>query len=301
MSDQLVDQSLETLTSKLDKPWFDASKINEFRSCPQKFYNRYVKGLTTEDTSYHLDFGIGIHKALEHFYLGTFFDEIEYNSPYSKSGKLLRGFVAFLECFPQHKEQGYKTRISGLELLAAYAKKYQNESFDILDVERSFLLDMDTFYYVGRMDLVIRENNRTMPQDHKTTSRFGPQFEQQFKIDTQITGYITAVRRLIDERCNSGVINALRVTKTIDINESFLRKMTSRAEWELEQWEYELRETANQIIELTKNPNGLWARDGQRCYDYNSPCPFYTLCLTHPNGRQAIEDANFKVEHWEPL
>jgi hypothetical protein len=158
---------------------------------------------------------------------------------------------------------------------------------------------MGSFYYIGRMDLLIQWDGRTMPLDHKTTSRFGPSFESSFKIDTQISGYIFATRRLVDPKCNSAVINALRVTKNIDPNESFMRRITTRDSWELEMWEQELRQTVEEIQHAERE--GLWPQDGQRCNDYNSLCPYYNLCLTHPAARQALEDANYIVDFWEPL
>jgi len=296
MNDLLVKPGL---TATLDKPWYDASKINEFRTCPQKYYDHYVKGLVTEEISHHLKFGIGIHASLESLYKGTFHELIPHESEFAKGGEIRRGLALFLDTFTKEYESSYKTQLSGLEILACYIRKYREEPFDVQAVEQTFCLDFGTFYYVGKIDLIVLWDGKTMPTDHKTTSRFGPQFESQFKVDTQISGYITAVRRLLDPKCDSAMINALRITKVIDPAESFMRRITTRQSWELEAWEEELRHTIKEIEASMET--GQWPRDGQRCFDYNSMCPYYNLCLTHPVGRPPLEEANYRVEHWEPL
>lgn len=298
MKDLMIPAS-QGLTANLDKPWYDASKINEFRTCPQKYYNHYVKGLVAEEVSHHLKFGIGVHKALEAFYKGSFHELLDSDSEFAKGGKLHRGLVEFLGEYPKEYEQGYKTQLAGLEALACYVQKYKEEPFEVVEVEQTFCLDMETFYYVGRIDLIINWDGKILPCDHKTTSRFGPAFESQFKIDTQITGYIAAVRRMVNEKCNSALIDAIRITKNIDAMESFLRRITTRQQWELEEWDAELRHTVKEIETCFGKEH--FPRDGQRCSDYNSICPYYNLCLTHPAARKPLEDSNYRVEFWEPL
>jgi len=283
----------KTLEENLGCEWYDASKINCFRQCPQKYFYRYELGIITSGKpSVHLTFGSAVHLALESIYKGTADVLVSY------AGKQIPYYISeFLNNFTEADEAGFKTRETGVELLHEYRSKWgSREPFSVDAIEQSACLDYGDFKWITRMDLLINWDEE-MPLDHKTTSRFGDAFEGGFKIDIQMTGYIMATRRLRGNKCNKAVINALRVTKRIS-DESFLRKVTTRREDELERWELEIKRTIEDVRKSRRD--GFWPMYGNSCYAYNTECEYRSLCLSSPMQREELIEANYVVDRWEP-
>jgi hypothetical protein len=279
--------------------WYDATKISAYRQCPQRYAYRHEDKLDTTERSVDLEFGIAIHAALESIYDGTYAELVPYESP--SGTKEIRKFQKiFLEAFPEDPEKGYKTRANGLMLLARYLEKWQDEPFTLKSPpEQTFTMtfeaeaDQAGFTYIGRLDLFIEWNGEAMPADHKTTSRFGELFDKQFRLSVQQTGYMKATGT------RKSMINAMRVTNNIN-DESFVRKITTRTEEDIERWERDMKSTVRKIREARRT--GIWEQTDSACFSYNRTCEYYALC-TSGSKRQhdAIKDNSYTVSEWEPI
>lgn len=289
----------DSLEAQLGKPWVDSSKINCFRLCPRKYYWRYVLDIVPLDSeSTDLAFGSAIHAGLEAFYKGEGFLPVEDSSRWAQNGKIRKMFKDFLDRFPEHLENKFKTRQNGLLLLAHYAENWKGESVKVISVEQTGKIDMGDFVYVTKMDLCVEDETGIHPWDHKTASRFDALFESSFKLDIQITGYIYGVRRLYSSPSRKAIINALRPEKNINAD-SFLRKLTFRTDEELDRWEREVRFVLKEIQHC--EDEGIWPMHNYACFAYYRECEYRALCISSNVQRPELIERAYKKEAWEPL
>src|SRR4030095_6104988 len=176
-----------------------ASRVDTFNLCPRKYYYKYELNLAPVEESIDLPirFGDAIHRALATLYLGTAFDHVqcpcESFCDFCKARPVQRIAATFLEYYPADPDdiRDPRTRLRGLELLAAYLGKWRRDPFRVIAVEVPFELQLDTHLtYVGKMDLLVEQDGIVRPLDHKTTSRTGYLFDAQFKLSVQLTGYV---------------------------------------------------------------------------------------------------------------
>lgn len=274
-----------SLVDDLRSEWYDSSKLTTYNVCPRKYYFRFERNLIKKgDTQTPLVFGTAFHSALESLYRGQ---------------GLAAATQSFLERFPEEAEGGDRTRVAGQRLLAAYAAKWRNENFNLVsEPEQAFHFPIDDWEYVGRIDLLVVDPEGVIrPMDHKTTTRFGQQFELGFKVDVQITGYIVGARRLTNSRVTEAIINAVRITSKIS-DESFARKFTTRLQWEIDEWFDEVRGIVSRIRESRKT--NKWPKHApEACFSYNSVCPYFGICLSR--DKESVIETSYKEEIWEPV
>jgi hypothetical protein len=183
-------------------------------------------------------------------------------------------------------EKDPRTRDRGMQILMAYIRKYRNEPFEVIAVEIPFAREFEDFVYVGILDLLIKENGKPKPLDHKSASRFGQQFMNQFKLSGQMTGYIDAVQEITHEPCSEGDINAIRTTTKID-DDSFARLTTSRTPADIEEWKLETKAIHDDIKRL--RTEGFWPRSAPfACSAYNRECEFYQICTVQGASREQV-------------
>ena len=283
--------------------WYDASGIDLFRTCPQRYFNAYERKIgTSGPKDAALSFGGSIHKALACIY-----GDPEWKSRVKteKYGETYKFLAVFLEDYKDPEdEKDHRTQHYGIELLSGYVMKWRpdkGEPFEVLEVEYPFMFDVDDFAMVGRMDLVVRDRatQLVMPDDHKTAGRFGDQFTLNFRQSMQVGTYIEACSRLYGP-CNQMKINALRTSPKITPDESFLRTTTTRTQAEKDRWYAEVRSTVRQIREA--RVSGVWERHGGSCFAYNRMCDFWPICNAGaPHSEESIISANYERRVWDPI
>lgn len=288
--------------------WLDASKYDTFSLCPTKYYWRYEEHLVPLDESSDLttgmQFGHAIHKSLESLYTAKAFDLVPCPQPdceFCKGSPIPLIAAEFLAAYPTEPTDDHnpRTRNRGLEVLEAYLTRWRREPFSVEAVEVPFELSFPDFKYIGRMDLIVRWDKSTMPMDHKTTSRFGMAFDQQFKMSTQITGYIVATSIVTGEPVNQALINAIRITTKIDPTESFHRIITTRTPEDIARWKEDVTHAIGRIRQSRET--GFWPRSAPfACSAYNKTCEFYPLCTSGSATRETLKSTAYRVLPWNP-
>lgn len=275
----------------LKSEWYDHTKLSLYRLCPQKYEYRIVENLVTKDTEWALAFGIAIHKALETIYDGSYVQRDEKGTYRYQS--------VFLELYPKEPPKGYRTRVTGVELLTQYIAKWHSEPFKVVEIEAPFTVQIPNdaespdFHLMGRIDLVVEWDGEVMPLDHKTTSYFGEHFELGFKVDAQPTLYMYALGA---RRC---VINALRVSAKIN-DESFVRKITTRTPEEIARTLHDVKKTVSDI--RASRALSVWPRHGsQSCFAYNRTCEYYALCSSSDQQAATLKETMYDYSVWQPV
>lgn len=293
--------------------WLDSSKIETFHLCPQKYEYRYEEHLVPIDRKRDspILFGGAIHRSLETLYRGTAFNSAPCplgDCARCRGNPIPNISAVFLANYTDDPEDPREIRTvdRGLDLLAQYLGKWRREPFKVIAVEVPFELPMEgehewdryMFKYIGRMDLIIEQDDTPMTVDHKTTTRFGMVFDSSFKLSGQFTGYMKGASKLIGREVHAALVNALRVTTKID-DSSFARIYTHRTPEEFELWEQTVRHAATQIIEMRHAK--FFPRSAPfACGAYNRVCEYYPLCISAAQTRETLKQSAYEVVPWEP-
>lgn len=173
----------------------------------------------------------------------------------------------------------------------------------------SFPLDIahpDTgkpIHYAGRYDMRgFDAQKRVYAMDEKTTKRLGDMWFDQWDMDTQMTGYIYAIKRArpnVEVQARVRGISILRPKRGCTIGEYGHAEVDIvRSDWQLEQWRHQLDRDVRRMIALYRE--GEWDMNlGEACNSYNRPCEYKMLCLNmHP---ERLIPGNYGVEIWNPL
>ena len=168
------------------KDIWTASRLKAYQTCPMKEALRYRENLVPISTKSALRFGTAIHRGLEMWDV----DE---------------GLNALGESFPTTQEEADEfevTRVTAKALLSGYMKLYG--PFEDHKPEFEFQIRMKTprggfsnrLMLAGKIDDIVHENGREWLVEYKTASKLDASYFDRLYVDSQITMYMLAAKRL---------------------------------------------------------------------------------------------------------
>jgi GR25 family glycosyltransferase involved in LPS biosynthesis len=161
-------------------------------------------------------------------------------------------------------------------------------------------------YYVGKPDLVVLdENKRLVPVDHKTTAKIEPDFDAKWKPHAQTVGYIYAVGLLakslgfpnsVVDRC---IINGAAREEPTDKPKNggakrprFKRAYPNYTWEEIEEWRREVIVKAERLRECINT--GVWPMRESSChFNYGRPCEYRAIDSITPGARNVQIQASY--------
>jgi CRISPR/Cas system-associated exonuclease Cas4 (RecB family) len=181
------------------------SQLKTFLACPRRFEFKHVRGLTPEFIPVVLVFGIAWHSALARYFGGLL------NGGAAPSREVLE--QTFSDSLQQQFEGKVPVRTEddeepgqlidlGTKMLGAFHAYASRQQFTVEAVEVPFtaeLFDPETGevldeHLVGIFDLVLREGERRVIVEHKSS---GKKYSQdQLDFDPQLSCYAFAARQL---------------------------------------------------------------------------------------------------------
>lgn len=176
-----------------NKTWgfLDSSKIQEFMTCPRKFFFRYVLGWTTDRPNNHLKFGEAWHLAMEHLLRSGY-----------KADEVIIAYERFLACyreeFPPETDDLYAPKIPSEvgEALAEYILRYNADSFTVLhtEVAGTVPINAEGDALSFKIDAVLHSEQRGIyGMDHKTASRLDGTWQNMWSLSFQMGTYMHAL------------------------------------------------------------------------------------------------------------
>jgi len=286
----------------------DNSRASVFRECSWKYFEMYerngvgIEPMPPEGEGYSpLEFGARMHERLEEYYSNE-------------------------RLYPPHANEILETE-SEL-MLQAYKARYPDEQLDIVDVERTFKVqlpdlfcprcmadefvkdysDTDHFCWacdnfweknrhvlIGKMDLVVRNQGKLDVWDHKTEKRGSKSnVPQKWGARDQASLYLWAAERLYPkEEIGNFYVNILtRQSEKGQIGPSFPpeRQKLERNARAIEIAIRDIVLVADEIERYKKIfKNGEWPANREKCYDWTY-CPYYQI---HRYG----EDPSLIIEY----
>ncbi len=277
---------------------YDFSSLNLFTSCPIKYKLRMIDNLTPKDTKAALTFGAQWHKSMEEWH---------------KTRDLYASLILW-DKYKDTKEDDLRTAFKGGELLTQYTEEYPNENFNVLYNERGYAMELCTIdwkepdilgwhreyevlSYAGRFDKIIRQQKYIRPMEHKSTTRMGFTYMEQFTPNMQIDGYYLLCIELMGQ-CDGILVDAARLAKTAPKkgNSNFLRAVVSRNPEQLKWAKANIIKVAKECFFMTKEPKRFYQAKSQ-CTMYGR-CEYRDLCVN--NFDERIERLRFKKVRWNP-
>lgn len=164
-----------------------ASRLKAYQTCPCKEALRYREKLAPIHTRSVLAFGTAIHKGLE-------------------TRSIEQALDVLVTDYPKDQNEADAQDIATTTvqaLLSNYFDRY--EPFEIEKPEYKFKLPMytwpsgkksRTFFIAGKLDNFVQIDGRWWVVEYKTASRLDASYFDRLYLDSQITMYVTAMRRL---------------------------------------------------------------------------------------------------------
>ena len=276
---------------------WDNSTISCFQTCRRKYYWQYVRHLRPAVKGTPLIFGSAIHDALDCYYKSE-----------DREKSIVDAVKLFKESYTTPEGDMLRTVENGVKLLSWYSVKYKNEPFKVHGKpEEGFVFFIGDILYGGRLDLPVVWDDQLWIMEHKTTTRLGASYFDQFELDKQITGYIIALEEYSGRKCSGAIINVLepwkevkRVTaKTKQPEDHFLRKPITKSQHLKDRFRYNVQAIVRDIKWCEENNEFQEAEKKEACFYYNRNCPFLQLCQYGENERVIKRD--YVVEKWEPF
>lgn len=301
--------------------WFilDSSKLTTAMDCQRKYFFEYILGWRPDTPNHHLIFGQALHSALAYMY-----ENIEQVETQPKD-LVMAAYEEFLlvwrEHFDEHSDSLYEPKTPGAaaEALLAYLPilEQDNREYSVEYVEISgyspMSLGKNAAKLFFKMDTVLkhRETGIYRSLEHKTTSRVGRQWTDQFILSTQVGAYAHTLFCLYPAEMVYGVtINGFVFQKTkLDFVRVPCPQTVSQMEvWYNNTWKWlnEINMHTSLLIDhleqYTSRPTlDLFRMNTQSCTKYFG-CPYHDLCVSWANPLQNLDRMpfGFRVEYWDP-
>lgn len=295
----------------------DNSTLEKFTTCPRSynFYGLHKRELA--ETRMPLVFGEAVHQALEYRY-GHAVDAYEPEFMDVKQGMkdILEEALREVAIPPDdHRTIGF-----GHDLIEAYCKygEYQVEPFQVMSVtidgrtrlanELPFMIPLATLrgipvFWSGRIDLIVKwSDGEESHLDHKTTSRLGESYFDDYKNDQGQIGYAWAKWKLTGEMPKGFTINAIccrKPTRTGVMFEFQRRRFALDPERILE-WEENVCWVISDLLQMYEN--GRFPAHTKWCAGKYGPCPYLDVCTLPLSSRgMLLQGPLYKDVTWSPL
>jgi PD-(D/E)XK nuclease superfamily protein len=272
----------------------DNSQANAFRTCPLLWYEQYAAQGTGLELKPRIgevapmDLGSRVHELLEEYYTAMKFGAIEDHG------------------YPPSPNEALENEAQ--IIFSAYRAKYPVEEFEIVDVERTFKVELPRFcklcytclpygadycvngeclapcffrphIYTGKIDLTFRQDKLNI-MDHKTENRRGQRnMPKKWAARDQATLYLWAASRIYPlEEIGQFYVNILK-RPSEKLQEGPLFPDRQRLERTPEQLEIAVRDIVFIADEIERYKatfkDGLWPANREACSSGWSECDFY--------------------------
>jgi len=286
----------------------DSSKLQEYMTCPRKYFYRYMLGWSGTGSNIHLIFGEAWHRALE-----TVLNE-GYNE---KAVKL--GMAKFLDYYRQYYTEDMdsqfrpKDPVSAYMALMEYIKHYEDDDFTVLYTEVHGTVPItENQMLTMRIDAVCMDKeDKVFVLEHKSGSYRGGTWTNQWFLKTQVGAYIHALYCLFDPKNVYGlIINGTFFYKTkTEFERVRIRKHKRMMQIWLDNVSYymkQIKENTELMYEEQGQDNPImksFPMNTESCTKWNRTCMFHDFCSIweNPLKRCATVPQGFVERWWNPM
>ncbi len=284
----------------------DSSIRKEFRLCEKRGFYSYFRGLETVGGNIHLHFGKCFAKGAEVVRQAFYGDKLPLIDSLAIGAKtIVKEWKDFTP-----PDNSNKNLSSCLVALYDYFSQYPPLDDPIKPVmldsgpalEFTFALPIpgtthpetgDPILYGGRVDMLASYRNAVFVVDDKTSTQLGKSWAIQWKLASQLTGYVWAARQF-GYPVMGTIVRGVGILKTSITHQMCIE---DRPRWMVERWLEQLQRDIARMVEAWKTET--WHMDlDHSCGTYGG-CPFLTLC-TSPDPESWV-DIHYERREWNPL
>jgi len=298
----------------------DSSKLEEFETCPRKYFFRYRYGWTPDRPSLDLVHGEAWHEGKRQLYLAK-----------GKTGSYNDGFEAaiaeYLKCYAKYygeEEWSWNSpkNPDGARLgFSTFIEENDEDVFKLIGAEIHGTVPVSEKYVlVAKLDTLIETNEGIMVIDHKTSKNslseiFIDEYQMKLQFNTySLMGLVYCLSMGYKPGDFQGVLinhaafkESKKLGKTVECTRFSIKKTVDQ----LEQYMQE----AEQLIELIEWNDATLRKDRddelvmlafprrtQSCTKYFRRCEYYDMCRYFTNPLRFLDkpQAGFHVEWWDP-
>lgn len=286
--------------------FIDNSTLERFAKCARSFEYYAINRRCGNATRIALVFGTAVHAALEARYKGlelgnqiaagmNILNTIEIPPEEHRNAEFLRNVVSQYDTFCMTNDDYEPIAVNGVPF-----------------VEHAFALPLGSVagpngarynvVYTGKIDLLVKYQDRILPVDHKTTSMFGPSFFDEFVNSSQPHGYAWAAQQLLQQPIDGYMINAIVVRKPTRTGTSieFARQPYFLESGRVDEW----RENTLWLIQRFVNDwiNKMFPMETTWCCNKYGKCEYFNVCTVAREGREKVIKSNLYTDVvWNPL
>lgn len=288
-SSPIIEEKID-ITQKNEKTIiaFDATELDNFLSCPQKWHLFHHRRVVPSKTKTYLETGSLLHYLLELYYIEK------------KNGLVPQEKIEAIIELGRIKSLEYTIELDEAAQIyfqfREYCRYYEDENIIPIHIEEPFMVllyedESIKIYITGKPDLIFHYGNGSkVVMDHKKVSRESEisQIRNQFML------YATAMKS------DTVVVNKIGFQKTKPIKERFNRAIFIYSPELLEEWKEETIGIARQMImheQLQHFPHNRSA-----CEKWDG-CFYRRYCTTRPKARDFLigDGREYRIaEQWDP-
>lgn len=307
----------------------DNTMRSDFVSCPHKFFDRHILGVTRPGISVHLHFGSCYADALKVARTYYFHHRDPRDAVVLAMETAIEKWGNFDGPPTPSQSEAKKTLPSLLLAVQDYFREWPLDEDDlIIDtlpngspcVECSFAVPIpgsrhpdtgEPILYAGRFDMIGRRLGKRWGLDDKTTSALGEGWRKQWRLRAQFTGYCFGAREY------GFSLDGFLVRGCAPLKErtSFDEAIAARPSWMIDTWLQQLCADVNSMVDCYEEYRdhqvgfGLGHPFAQNldhsCSDFGG-CQFLDLCASeHPDvwlpENEDDRSTDFIVDRWNPL
>lgn len=169
---------------------------------------------------------------------------------------------------------------------------------------RSQLACWQPHWFRGKTDAVVQYLGGIWLMEHKTNSQATENLINRFFLDAQVTGYLYGIWKSMGVLPEGFILNVIQKpakNARDQMTVGFAREPFQRCQEDLEAWEGEFIEQANQYERAFRdrelgNPFAI-VRRTTSCMDYGRKCPYFSMCQRHPRepleGEFSVRSADY--------
>jgi hypothetical protein len=292
--------------------YIDNSRMEKF-VCPREGQYSVVERLKPKGRRPALESGGSVHEALDELY--------RHDKPFGDiANALAKNFVE-----PEFDE--WRTADLYIDALQKYMEKWKGNDFQIfesmveipfarplgtIEIQNPFTYEDETFVagqivpviYIGKIDLIVRDEEGLWIVDHKTASMTGAQFWDHFDLGSQTIGYTWAAQQTLpDKKILGSILNAFvvrRPTKTGKTFEFDRKKYRYRSE-HVAEWQVDTLQLCAEILFYLGQ--GYFPKRTQCCIKYRpyGKCEYHDVCMSLPARRDDAKEVYLTHDDWTPL
>lgn len=286
----------------------DSSMLSHLRSCPMKFFREYVQHWKPKGPSIHLHAGAAYASGLEAARRAYYEQGMSVEASEAVGLVELRRSYGDFECPPSVN----KTIEYMVGAMQYYFSRYPLDNDPAtpatlpggsLGIEFSFAEPLpiahpvtgDPLIFSGRSDMIVNFASGLYILDDKTSSQLGPQWNKQWDMRGQFSGYCWAARQPGLELPVSGVlVRGLGILKSEYKTDQAL---TYRSPWEIQRWYDQTCWDIEDAITMFRSDRWRYNLD-EACNAFGG-CLFKSPCKSQNPDSWLSND--FEQRVWDPL